>query len=98
MQAIRLQETVEKNGEMHLVNLPVVKGQEIELLVLFAPEAEQKKRLTARQLLNSGLIGLWKDRSDITDSVAYARELREKAPKAPNPSLTPTPPHTPNPH
>jgi hypothetical protein len=79
MQAIRLQQTVEKNGEIHLVDLPVMKGQEVELLVLFAPESEQKKRLTARQLLNSDLIGMWKDRSDITDSVAYARELRERA-------------------
>ena len=79
MQALRLQQKVQKNGELHLVNLPVVEGQEVELFMLFTPQPEPKKRLTARQLLDSGLVGLWKDRTDITDSVAYARELREKA-------------------
>lgn len=36
-------------------------------------------RLTARGLLRSGLIGLWKDRKDIRDSSLYARKLREQA-------------------
>jgi len=80
MQALRLWQTVQKNGEIHLQGLPVVKGEEIEMLLLFGTKPQQtKKRLTARQLLNSELIGLWKDRTDITDSVTYARELREKA-------------------
>ncbi|HHC24457.1 MAG TPA: hypothetical protein ENK58_03440 [Desulfobacterales bacterium] len=30
-------------------------------------------------LLNSGLIGMWKDRTDITDSVEYAHQFREQA-------------------
>ncbi len=81
MQALRFQQTVQKNGEIHLANLPVVKGQQVELLVLFSPQVERKKRLTARQLLNSSLIGLWQDRTDITDSVMYARQLREQAQK-----------------
>lgn len=42
------------------------------------PEKPKKRFMTARDLLNSGLAGLWKDR-DIKDSVAYARELREQA-------------------
>jgi hypothetical protein len=79
MEAIRLQQTVKKNGELVITNLPVVKGQQVEVLVLFSPSPAkpQRPRLTARQLLNSGLIGLWKDRTDITDSAAYARQLRE---------------------
>jgi uncharacterized membrane-anchored protein len=40
---------------------------------------QEKKVLTARQLLNSNLIGLWENRIDITDSLDYARQLREKA-------------------
>lgn len=82
MQVIRLQQTIQKSGEIHLTNLPVEKGQDVELLVLFVPKSkrrEGKKRLTAKRLLNSGLIGLWKERTDITDSVVYARQLREKA-------------------
>lgn len=35
--------------------------------------------LTARSLLHSGLIGLWKERTDIDDSTVYARQLREQA-------------------
>jgi hypothetical protein len=81
MQALRFQQTIQKNGEIHLANLPVVKGQQVELLLLFSPQVERKKRLTARQLLDSSLIGLWQDRTDITDSVMYARQLREQAQK-----------------
>ena len=78
-QAIRLQQTIQKDGELHLTNLPFVTGQEVELVLLFVPRPKPKKRLTARQLLNSGLIGLWKDRPDITDSAVYARQLRTQA-------------------
>ena len=85
MEAIRVQQTVQKNGELLITNLPVVKGQEVEVLVLFSPSSRKSKRprLTARQLLNSGLIGLWKDRVDITDSADYARQLREQAQRRP---------------
>ncbi len=38
-----------------------------------------RKYLTARELLNSDLIGMWQDRTDIGDSAAYARQLREQA-------------------
>ena len=38
-----------------------------------------RSRLTVRQLQQSGLIGMWKDRDDIRDSAAYARRLREQA-------------------
>jgi hypothetical protein len=34
---------------------------------------------TIGELLKSGAIGGWAHRTDITDSVAYARELRERA-------------------
>jgi hypothetical protein len=34
--------------------------------------------MTARQLLDSELIGLWEERTDIPDSLSYARRLREQ--------------------
>ena len=37
MQAIRLQQTVEKDGEIHLRDLPVVRGQEVEVIILISP-------------------------------------------------------------
>ncbi len=79
MQAIRLEQTIQKSGELHLTNLPVFEGQYVELFLLFVPKRKPKKRLTARLLLESGLMGMWKDRTDIVDSAVYARQLREKA-------------------
>ena len=44
------------------------------------PAQEKEKRpLTAADLLESGLVGLWADRSDISDSQEFARRLRKQA-------------------
>ena len=37
------------------------------------------KELTARDLLQSELVGLWADRKDIGDSLSFARQLRQQA-------------------
>jgi len=79
MQAIRLQQTIEKDSEIHLSDLPVFQGQEVEVIVLISPLPEPIKTFTARQLLNSGLIGVWENRTDIKDSLTYARQLREQS-------------------
>ena len=85
MEAIRVQQTIEKKGELTLRNLPIEKGQQVEVLLLFTPtEKGSRPRLTARELLHSDLVGLWQDRSDITDSEVYARQLREQAQRRPN--------------
>jgi hypothetical protein len=39
----------------------------------------EKAEMTARDLLESGLVGVWADREDIDDSVAFARRLRRQA-------------------
>lgn len=84
MEVIRRQQTIQKRGELTIRNLPVEKGQQVEILLLFTPaKASNRPRLTARQLLHSGLIGLWKERQDITDSAGYARQLREQAQRRP---------------
>jgi len=80
MQALRTHKIVEKDGELYLTGLPCKKGQRVETIVLVETEKElDKPWLTARHLLNSGLIGLWKDRTDISDSLNYARYLRQEA-------------------
>jgi len=85
MEAIRMQQTIQKRGELTIRNLPVEAGQQVEVLLLFTPSVKSKRpRLTARQLLHSGLIGLWKERQDITDSTSYARQLREQAQRRPD--------------
>ena len=38
-----------------------------------------RRQLTARDLLQSGLVGLWADREDIGDSLEFARRLRRQA-------------------
>jgi hypothetical protein len=42
---------------------------------------EAKQPLTAKALLDSGLVGLWRNRVDIRDTSAFARDLRERAQK-----------------
>ncbi len=37
------------------------------------------KPMTGKDLLNSGLVGMWAKRKDIQDSAVYARKLREQA-------------------
>lgn len=77
---IHILTTVEQDGEIHLVNLPVKRGQVIELSMRVAPDQmPETTGLTAERLLASGLIGLWQEREGLGDSVEYARQLRERA-------------------
>lgn len=80
MEAIRFHKIIEKDGEISLTDLPLKKGQYVEMVLLFeTPDKPQKRFMTAKDLLNSGLVGMWKDRDDIKDSTVYARQLREQA-------------------
>lgn len=80
MEAIRVQQTIVKDGEILIEGVPYHKGQVVEIIVLSQPvTTKPRSRLTVGQIRQSGLIGLWKDRDDIQDSVAYARTLREQA-------------------
>ena len=42
-------------------------------------ERTDRGEMTARDLLESGLVGMWADRNDIDDSLAFARRLRREA-------------------
>jgi len=84
MEVIRLRKVIEKDAEVFVTGLPCRKGQYVEMILLIEPSAMHRRpHLTARRLLHSGLIGLWKDRKDIKDSAAYARQLREQAQRRP---------------
>ena len=81
MEAVRIQQVVAKDGEVLVRGIPYQKGQVVEIIVLPQPlRTTPRSHLTVRQLRQSGLIGLWKDRYDIRDSAAYARDLREQLP------------------
>lgn len=80
MEAIRFHKIIEKDGEISITGLPYKKGQSIEMIIL--PESSavpEGNYMTVKDLLESGLVGMWKDRDDIKDSTTYARELREQA-------------------
>lgn len=82
MEAMRVQQVVAEDGEVVIKGLPYKKGQAVEIILLLKPtRIAPRPRLTVRRLRQSGLIGLWKDRNDIRDSSAYARQLREQAQK-----------------
>ncbi|MFN8372590.1 MAG: hypothetical protein U0694_06900 [Anaerolineae bacterium] len=42
-------------------------------------ELNEVQGVTLGELLDSGLAGLWADRTDIEDTVEYARQLRQRA-------------------
>lgn len=80
MEAIRRQEVIVKDGQIRLTDLPYKRGERVEIIILpWGREVEPRPRLTVGQLRRSGVIGLWKDRTDIEDSSIYARRLREQA-------------------
>ena len=78
MQAIRILETVKKDGELKMFGLPLRKGQRVEMIVMTEPLIAESIGATAQNLLKSKLVGLWKDRP-IEDSAMYARILRDEA-------------------
>ncbi|MBI4515295.1 MAG: hypothetical protein HY699_05695 [Deltaproteobacteria bacterium] len=49
-----------------------------EVVVRVLDTAAEKSG-TGDELLASGLFGIWKDRSDIDDSVEFARRIRQRA-------------------
>lgn len=80
MEAMRVQQVITKDGELLLTGLPYKTGQAVEIILLPEPVAQSARAgLTVRRLRQSGLIGLWKDREDIQDSAAFARQLRGQA-------------------
>jgi len=80
MEAIRIQQVIAEDGRVSITGLPYKKGQFVEIILLPQPlKTVSRSRLTVRQLRQSGLIGLWKDRDNIGDSAAYVRQLREQA-------------------
>ena len=53
-------------------------------VIVRSVDAPSVARGTAADLLASGLFGIWKNRTDITDSLEFARELRRRAEQRPH--------------
>ena len=79
MEAFRKRALVEEDGKVTIRGVPYKKGHCVEVILLKAGRAGKRRGMTARELLDSGLVGIWADREDITDSSEFARSLRKKA-------------------
>lgn len=75
MASIQIESVVDENGGIILNNLPFKKGQKIKVLV---EETKTKYKIKKQEKAGTiwEIVGVWKDREDITDSIEYAKELR----------------------
>jgi len=76
--AVRTKTIVQPGGRVEIRSPELTPGASAEVIVLVDAPASQRV-MTAASLLESGLVGLWEDRADIGDSVAFARQLRRRA-------------------
>jgi hypothetical protein len=75
MATIILQGTITPEGELQVElpdNLPPG-PVEVEI------RQPEEKGVTLGELLDSGLVGIWENRTDVEDSVEFARQLRRRA-------------------
>ncbi len=80
METIQIYKTLKEDGEIHINNIPYKKGSKIILVIKPATTDKESQKFTARHLLESNLVGMWKNRKDIPkDSSQFARILREKS-------------------
>jgi len=80
--AFRQKVTVGRGGVINLRSQKLKPGATAEVIVLVEGEAQDgAQRMTAADLLKSGMVGMWADRKDIGDSLEFARSLRKRAEK-----------------
>lgn len=77
--AFRQKMKIERGGVINLRLRKLKAGTTAEVIVLVEADRTSKKNMTASDLLESGLVGMWADRKDIGDSLAFARSLRSQA-------------------
>jgi hypothetical protein len=79
MNRIVVKTKVSSDGSLHLDLSVGAQEAGTEVLVTVEPVAATKRTLLASDLVQSGLVGMWAARTDIEDSRAFARRLREQA-------------------
>jgi hypothetical protein len=58
MQAVKAQALIEKDGELHLANLPCKKGDRVEVIILIANQPTEEERLAALRRFQARADGL----------------------------------------
>ena len=76
--AVRTKTIVQPGGLVEVRSPELTPGASAEVIVLVDAPAPQRV-MTADSLLDSGLVGLWEDRTDIADSAEFAGQLRRQA-------------------
>jgi hypothetical protein len=79
MRTITSKVVIPTDRQLHISVPEDVPPGPAEIVLVIVPESTPGKGLTAGELLRSPLFGIWKGRTDIGDSVEYARILRAKA-------------------
>jgi len=80
--AFRQKVTVQRGGVINLRSQKFKPGTTAEVIVLVEDEDRKSvQRMTAADLLKSGLVGMWAGRKDIGDSLEFTRSLRKRAEK-----------------
>ena len=83
--ALRQKVKVERGGVINLRSRSRKAGTTAEVIVLVEAERGTEKAMTAADLLESGLVGMWAERKDIGDNLEFARSLRSQASRRDNP-------------
>jgi hypothetical protein len=78
VRTINLTTDIPLNREVRIMLPPDVPTGPAELVVVVAPRAGFTAK-TLGDLAHSEFFGLWRDRTDLGDSVEYARQLRTEA-------------------
>jgi hypothetical protein len=79
MKAVMYKVVIPADRQLHIAVPEDIPPGPAEIALIISPETPIEQGMTAGDLLRSSLCGIWKDRSDIGDSVEYARSLRAKA-------------------
>ena len=83
--ALRQKVKVERGGVIHLRSRSLKAGTTAEVIVLVEADKATEKAMTAADLLESGLVGMWAERKDIGDNLEFACSLRSQASRRDNP-------------
>jgi hypothetical protein len=75
MSSIILQGVIAENGELLIEVPPDLPPGPVEVEIRL-PDVQG---ISSEEILASDFVGMWEDRTDIGDSIEYARELRRRA-------------------
>ena len=79
MKIVAIKTTIPDDHRLILDVPPDMPAGPAEVVVTAMPSAEAERPWTLGDLLMSGIVGVWKDRTDIEDGVGFAKKLRRQA-------------------